>query len=204
MRFGSLTVREKLLPAEAAQTRWLCDCDCGKSCVVTSYALRKGKQVSCGCAKIKNITGKRFGSLTVIRRSDRFVEFPSKGRRYLWECRCDCGEIVYRLTEKLRPEIMSACKNCSAKAAAQTMTANAGFVEGTQICKLTSTKPNLGNSSGVRGVFFNNKTQKYRAVLEFQGKNHYLGEYSQLEDAIKARQQAEDQFFAPFLARHTE
>lgn len=203
-RFGKLTVEQKLPPREDAKTWWLCRCDCGDTCVTTSYALRSGRQKSCGCARIKDLTGQRFGTLTVERRSERFVEYPSRGKRYLWQCRCDCGQTVYRLAEKLRAGRECACKECAGKAAARLMTASAGFVEGTQLSKIAVTKPNAGSRTGVRGVFFNNRTQKYRAMLRCQGKDHYLGEYVRLEDAVKARKEAEDRYFAPLLARYSE
>jgi len=39
-------------------------------------------------------------------------------------------------------------------------------------------------------------------MLKFQGKDHYLGEYVKIEDAIKARQHAEEQYFAPLLEKY--
>lgn len=199
-RFGKLTVREKLPPLSDGRTRWLCDCDCGNSCVVNSYALRKKNQQSCGCAKIKDIIGQRFGHLIVLKRSDQYVMLSDR-KKYLWECRCDCGATVYRLSEKLKQGIQCACKTCMGKAAAIAMTENAGFVEGTQLCKLSTTKANA-NSSGIRGVFFNRRSGKWRATLKFQGKDHYLGEYIKIDDAIKARQRAEELYYTPVIERY--
>lgn len=200
-RFGKLTVREKLPPLSDGRTRWLCDCDCGNSCVVNSYALRKKNQQSCGCAKIKDIIGQRFGHLIVLKRSDQYVMLSDR-KKYLWECRCDCGATVYRLSEKLKQGIQCACKTCMGKAAAIAMTENAGFVEGTQLSKLSTTKANANSSSGVRGVFFNRRSGKWRATLKFQGLDHYLGEYIKIEDAIKARQRAEELFYTPVLEKY--
>ena len=79
------------------------------------------------------------------------------------------------------------------------MVENAGFVEGTQLNKIAHTTPLVTSRSGVRGVFFNNKTGKWRATLKFQGVSHYLGEYKDLEDAKKARWRAEEEYFDPLL-----
>lgn len=200
-RFGKLTVREKLPPLRDGRTRWLCDCDCGNSCVVNSYALRKKNQQSCGCGKVKDIAGQRFGHLIVLKRSDQYVMLSDR-KKYLWECRCDCGATVYRLSEKLKQGIQCACKTCMGKAAAITMTENAGFVEGTQLSKLSTAKANANSSSGVRGVFFNRRSGKWRATLKFQGQDHYLGEYIKIEDAIKARQRAEELYFTPVIEKY--
>lgn len=201
-RFGKLTVREKLPPLSDRRTRWLCDCDCGNSCVVNSYALRKKNQQSCGCGKIKDIVGQRFGRLIVLKRSNQYVLISNR-KKYLWECRCDCGATVYRLSEKLQQGRQCACKACMGKAAATAMTENAGFVEGTQLCKLSATKANANSSSGVRGVFFNSRSGKWRATLKFQGKDHYLGEYTKIDDAIKARQRAEELYYTPVIEKYS-
>ena len=49
-RYGHLTV---LAPAEntGGRTAWLCRCDCGRECVVTTKRLRDGHRTSCGCDK---------------------------------------------------------------------------------------------------------------------------------------------------------
>lgn len=200
-RFGKLTVREKLPPLRDRRTRWLCDCDCGNSCVVNSYTLRKKNQQSCGCGKRKDIVGQRFGYLIVLKRSDQYVILSGR-KKYLWECRCDCGATVYRLSEKLHQGKQSACKTCMGKAAANAMTEKAGFVEGTQLCKLSTTKANVNSSSGVRGVFFNRRSGKWRATLKFQGKDHYLGEYTKIDDAMKARQRAEELYYTPVIEKY--
>lgn len=201
-RFGKLYVREMLPPASDGRTRWLCDCDCGNACVVTSYALRKRNQQSCGCGKIKDVAEQRFGSLVVLKRSERYVMVSGQTRKYLWECRCDCGEIVYRLSEKLRLDKNCACKTCMGRKSVSIMTNHAGFVEGMQLSKITSAKANANSSSGVRGVRFNRRSGKWRATLRFQRKDYYLGEYANIEEAIKARQQAEERYYAPILEKY--
>ena len=200
-RFGKLTVIRKEPPQADKRTRWLCECDCGNTCVVTSYALRKGKIKSCGCGRIKDIAGVRFGKLTALERTERYVMQGGR-KKYLWKCVCDCGEIVYRLPEKLRENINHVCNKCADQIAVSAMLKKAGFVEGTQIPKITSDKPNIQNKSGVKGVFLNNKTQKWRAILRFKGVNHYLGEYKDINDAIKARRLGEEKYFEPFLEKH--
>ena len=80
-RFGKLTVQEF-----AGYGFWNCKCDCGNIKKIKGDTLRKGKAKSCGCAfglpKI-DLTGQRFGKLTVLRRSDQ--------KKYYWVCQCDCG-----------------------------------------------------------------------------------------------------------------
>ena len=79
------------------------------------------------------------------------------------------------------------------------MTANAGFVEGTQLTKLANMQPTAANTSGVRGVIWNKRTQKWRAMIVFQRKSYYLGEYREFSDAVKARKEAEEKYYQPIL-----
>lgn len=188
-------------PRKDGRTRWLCDCDCGSSCIAFSYALRKKTKVSCGCGKIKDLTGARFGRLIVLRRSSQYID-TTRGKKYLWECICDCGATVHRLSEKLRDDVNCSCRSCMERFAVTAMVNSAGFIEGTQLSKLVCTSPNTNSTSGVRGVFFNRRTGKWRASIKFQGKSRYLGEYEMIEDAIKARQRAEEQIFAPMLEKY--
>ncbi len=194
MRFGKLLVLDKAEARQDAVTRWVCQCDCGNMCVVYSYSLRHGLQKSCGCGRRKNIEGLRYGSLTAIERSDKYIEPTGHGKKFLWKCLCDCGAVVYRLPEKLRDDVYSACDKCTSEKAVAAMIQNAGFVEGTQLKKISSKKLSANNKSGVRGVFFNNRTGKWRAMLKFKGVTHYLGEYKDIEDAKKARYSAEQKY----------
>ncbi len=90
MKFNRLTV---IGPAgtDGRQHRlWECKCDCGGTTFATTSDLRHGHKKSCGCLKrvshAKDITGQRFGMLTVMKRAG-----TNKHRKALWKCKCDCG-----------------------------------------------------------------------------------------------------------------
>lgn len=50
-RFGRLVVSERSGTYKARAT-WLCQCDCGKTTIVTGHDLRSGETTSCGCYKL--------------------------------------------------------------------------------------------------------------------------------------------------------
>lgn len=54
------------------------------------------------------------------------------------------------------------------------------------------------NTSGVRGVS-RLRDGRCRAYIRFQKKLIYLGKYTMLEDAVKARRRAEDDIVKPYL-----
>lgn len=64
--------------------KWKCRCDCGKIYYSSSSDLKTRR--SCGCkTRLINLTGSKFGRLTVIGRAN-----DKKGKTY-WHCVCECG-----------------------------------------------------------------------------------------------------------------
>lgn len=202
-KFGMLTVIGQAPSTAKGQRRWVCRCDCGTEKIVMGSNLRRGTTVSCGCKHKNDLTGQRIGKLTVIGRSDKY---GSRGKRQtqLWECRCDCGEITYKATDTLTNPDISMCQNCAAKNAITKARENLGFEGGTQITKISRRKEASENFSGVRGVYFERKTGRYRARLRFRGKLYNLGSYANLEDAIKARRRGEEEIYDKFLEEYAK
>lgn len=48
-RFGRLTVIRRFGTSRQGLATWLCQCDCGRECVIGGSHLRKGNTRSCGC-----------------------------------------------------------------------------------------------------------------------------------------------------------
>ena len=119
----------------------------------------------------------------------------------LWKYRCDCGEITYKATDTLTNPDKSMCRTCAGKYAAQKARENAGYREGTQVSRIKNLTKESQNRTGVRGVYLDGKTGKYRARIKFQGKTHNLGTFTTLEDAVKERLRAEEEYFGAFLEK---
>lgn len=149
----------------------------------------------------ENLVGRRFGKLEVIARSDKR---GSRGARTvpLWECRCDCGAICYKATDTLTNPELSMCNDCVGKYAGQKMREKAGYVDGTQLSRLTSTRLISTNTSGCCGVYFDKRVGRWRARLKFKGKLMNFGSYVKYEDAVAARKQAEEEYFGELLEKY--
>ena len=68
---------------------WECKCDCGNTVHVPSGALTSGTTKTCGCSRIAGEVGKKYGNLTLIKPTSKRI-----GRKVVWECKCDCGNII--------------------------------------------------------------------------------------------------------------
>lgn len=91
------------------------------------------------------------------------------------------------------------CSDCAPLYASKKMRDCAGYVGGTQISRIANFRSESNNMTGVRGVYYSAQSGKYRARLKFQGKLLNLGSYERLEDAVKARKDAENRYFGEFL-----
>lgn len=87
--------------------KWICKCDCGKKVSVVGARLVSGHTKSCGCTSSarKDLTGKTFGSLKVIKESRRL---PGELFRS-WDCLCKCGNTVREKTSALCFGIRLSC-----------------------------------------------------------------------------------------------
>ncbi len=151
-KYGMLTVIEDMEKADSVQRRLLCRCECGNTVVVNANNLVRLHTKSCGCIKSPDISGQVFGRLTVLGRSDKRGVRGSRAVP-LWECRCECGNITYKAKDTLTNPDESMCAECAAKYAAAKARASAGYVEGTQLAKISDMTPSAANTTGVRGVY---------------------------------------------------
>jgi hypothetical protein len=94
--FGFLTVIDKETPLKG-ETLWILQCKCGKQIKKRrgDFDSNPPRQKSCGCLrkspdgwkrKPRDITGQRFGSLTIVKLSNKRIY-----NRPAWLAKCDCG-----------------------------------------------------------------------------------------------------------------
>lgn len=90
-RYGKLVVLRKTTGRDSAGcVLWECRCDCGNIKLVSTNCLNTGSVQSCGCGqnKLEDLTGRRFGRLTVI----ELDKYETKNHSTRWKCICDCGK----------------------------------------------------------------------------------------------------------------
>lgn len=114
-RFGRLTILRLAEPHEikdkAKGSHWFCLCDCGNTTVTTVQNLHGSHTQSCGCLhrerlqEYKDLTGQKFGKLTVVKMSDK----RNKSGLRLWECLCECGHTTYATSSILHTGSKISC-----------------------------------------------------------------------------------------------
>ena len=201
-RYGRLTVVAKTDRRVSDRVVWECRCDCGNTAYVTSAHLANGNTKSCGCARtgtnLLDLTGQRFGRLTVLRRTDRHM-----GHSVIWECRCDCGNTACVASTNLRKGYTKSC-GCLSSEVHQTSIHPArekrelDFIDGTDVKGLMQ-PPDKRNTSGTVGVSYDRSVRLWKAEITFKGRNYYLGSSREKEVAVAIRKEAEKQTHGKFL-----
>ncbi len=62
-----------------------------------------------------------------------------------------------------------------------------------------NTKLRQSNTSGVKGVYYDKRIGLWRAQITHNRKHHHLGNFENIEDATKARQEAAKELFGEFI-----
>lgn len=148
-----------------------------------------------------DLTGKTFGDLKVIKLSNK----RGTGNTLLWECECSCGNTTYVQGYSL---IHDHYKSCGCKHAEKRDKGLEKHIEkdakdGTRISALKAKKSSR-NTSGHKGVSWEKRSGKWHAYIGIKGKNKHLGYFDDLEDAVKARKEAEEKYHKPYIKKLEE
>ncbi|MDR1631151.1 MAG: AP2 domain-containing protein, partial [Oscillospiraceae bacterium] len=197
-RYGKLTVLRRVENDKKGKPVYLCLCDCDREKKYPSTWLAQGRVTSCGCSQgvtPVDLTNKRFGHVVALSPTNR-----RDGNAIMWKCRCDCGKLTYRSHSSLKVSgINTSCGCLQSEISTANIKKALHLVDNTCIERLQSRKPTVKSSSGVRGVYWNARDQKWRAVIGFQKKQIYLGQYDTVDEASEARKRAEKEIYEPFL-----
>jgi len=196
-RFGRLTALERLDQKCGSSYLWRCRCDCGRETKVSASALQKNGTQSCGCARLEalsrravDIRGQRFGRLTALKPLKKRM-----GGSVVWQCRCDCGRETEVSYNSLSQGNTKSC-GCLLQEN-ESLTLHLRYIDGTCVELVENHHLRKNNTSGYTGVVA--FRGRWRAQITFKRKAYNLGTYARIEDAVKARKQAEERIFGEFL-----
>lgn len=208
-RFGRLVAKEYLFDDRRNQACWRFQCDCGNEKILSYNQVKWGGTSSCGCIRREraeslhktDIAGQRFGRLVAIRPTEQRHGSGS----IVWECQCDCGSTALYTVNQLRRGSVRSCGCLYQETRSDWSGKRQDLIDETSITGLISAKhPRIDNTSGVTGVYLDRKSEKWIAYISIQRKRHHLGVFEKKEDAIKARQRAEQELHDPLIEEHWE
>lgn len=215
MVFGRLTVVKRVgnyvSPSGGKRAQWLCKCSCGNEVIVIGRNLRKGLTQSCGCLQ-KEIFAKNTNNPPTHRSTGTRLHNEWRGmkaRCYIPSCSnyeyygargikvCDEWKDNFEAfrewainngyTDNLTIDRIDVDKDYSPQ--------NCRWITFQKNCWNRDKKPRKTNTSGYPGVQWRKDTEKWRAVIQVNGKNINLGSFVEKSDAIKARKKAEENYW---------
>lgn len=220
-RFGYLTVVERaedyVSPNGYHRVQWLCQCDCGNEVVVVGNNLTKHSTESCGCLR-KNpsvIIRRKHNAYDLsgdygigyTQNGDTFcfdLEDYDKLKDYYW-FQNDAGYIIttlkkidgrqkrIRMHNFLMGEFDIDHRNNN-----KTDNRKFNLRKATVSQNIMNRPIRKDNTSGCTGIYWNKQKNKWAAKIIVNKKQIHLGFFDKLEDAVKARKEAEDKYFGEF------
>ena len=199
--FGKLLViKEASKTDKSRQKFWWCRCSCGNEKEIGGHSLRRGAIVSCGCfgksqrkksntihGKWKSAEYKTWDSMIQRCTNPNRVSYKNYGGRGIEVCIawfdferffCDMGEkpsVNYSI-ERINNDLGYYKENCRWATSSEQS-------QNTRIFKT--------NTSGMRGVSWNKRKNKWRAFISHDRQQNHLGYFDTKQLAHEARQIAE-------------
>lgn len=207
-RFGRLTVMEQVPHEKKEVTKWRCICDCGKETIVIGHSLKTGNTQSCGCLN-KETTTKTHGHTV----GGKFTPEYSSWAAMLTRCTNPNSMHYYRyggrgikVSERWLHSFETFLEDMGSRPKGRYSIErknNEGNYEPGNCFWATDRQQtrNRGlfknNKAGVKGIFFENSTEKWVASIGVDGKQLHLGRFVDIESAKEARLTAEQKYWKP-------
>ena len=231
-KFGRLTVvsrnyeyQQKLYEEKGVyKAFWNCKCDCGNEVIIYGPLLLNGNTKSCGCyakekqkiqKNTKNIHWDIKDEITIgtTRAGDKFIidtNMYEMVKDYCWRkdpngyivanSRDSTNKIIriHRLIMDVmdKPNILIDHKNWD-----KSDNRKENLRYSTKSQNNINIKRKSNNTTGYTGVT-RSKNNKYLARISFNGRRYNLGTYENIENAIKARHEAEKQLHGEWSGEH--
>ena len=205
---------------------WKCWCDCQKDIPdnekdyydIIGCNLNSGKSKSCGCLKQEAISKAKKKYNTYDLSGKYGIGYTLKGepfyfdledydkiKNYCWEYDkdqyCVSNDYNNRTTIKMHRIILGLTKRENQVDHIKHINFDNRKSELRVVDNskngMNKDKPK-NNSSGHLGVSWNKRYEKWEAHIGINNKKIYLGRYSIIEDAIKARKEAEEKYFGEY------
>lgn len=168
--YGRLTVLKRDGVSSDHHAMWLCQCSCGNLTRVIGKDLRSGHTTSCGCYNKELITnqiiGQKFNKLTVLKHIG-----TDNNRNSLWECQCDCGNVIITTAKSLKSNHKFSC-GCDTRSQGEIYVED--FLKQKQYSfQREYSFKDLKDKSFLRFDFVLFENQQILGCIEIQGSQHY-------------------------------
>lgn len=199
-RFGRLTVVKDVGSDKQGKALWECSCDCGNINIVPGVKLRNGHTRSCGCLRsiTSTIHGKQgtrvYNTWSIMLQrcnNHRNPNYHYYGGRGISVCpEWELSFVAFYKDMGDRPKGLSLDR----------INNNLGYFK--ENCRWVNAcvqsqnqRIAITNKSGIRGVSWNGRRQKWHVRIEANKIKYHIGGFATLAQAKKARMEAEQKYW---------
>lgn len=221
-KFGRLTVIERaenyIEKSGCKRVQWFCQCDCGNTTKVIGKNLKLGITKSCGCLQKDRASRAKKKYNTYDLSGEYGIGYTSKNEEFYFDLE-DYDKIKDYCWYKSGKYIGTNCRDGDSSKILLLhrliMNAEDGFVvdhknhceydnrkENLRVCSyadnLHNVKLTSRNTSGVSGVCYYSRINRWCARISVNKKVVVLGYFKNFDDAVKARKDAEKMYYGEF------
>ena len=138
----------------------------------------------------KDLTGQKFGKLTVIRLLGSDISLigrTSNEKKNIWECQCECGGIINRTTNELTSGNVKSCTQCN-------FNSNGEYLISKILKELNIEyipQKTFDTCKDIRKLPFDFYIPSYNCCIEYDGTTHYkaniYGGWNTEENVLKTQ-----------------
>ena len=210
-KIGLLTIVSKAEPyitpsTKKKSTRWLCKCECGKEKIISQFHIKRTKNPtrSCGCLQKKAVKKHGYKDTSEYsawnnmkdrcynKNHQHYDKYGGRGINVCNEWKNSFEEFIKDIGNKPSKEYTL-----------ERIDNNKGYYP--ENCKWETKskqaynrrKPK-NNSSGTVGVYYHKDSNKWQASINHNKTKYNLGYFTEKEEAIKARKEAELKYYGRY------
>lgn len=219
-KFGRLVVIERaedyILSSGRRLIQWMCICDCGNKFIVCGNSLKNGSTKSCGCFNRESIIQRNKRYNTYDLSGEYGIGYTTKGEKFYFDLEDydKIKEYCWRIDKDGFVVTTIAGTNGKSISLHRILFPDSIYVDHKEHNRFDNRKEKLrkvspsqngmnksvrsNNTSGVPGVHFDKRINKWIARIQVDGKRITLGRFDTFEKAVKARKEAEEKYFGEY------
>jgi len=222
-QFGRLTVIKRVENSKNGCSKWLCKCDCGNpnGIIVFGTGLTSSNTQSCGCLK-KERTSKAKKKYNTYDLSGEYgIGYTFKGEKFFFDLEdydkiksyCWWKDIGGYITTKINKKLIRMHRlimNCPKNMDVDHIFHNTYDNRKEFLRIVTESQNNMNvslksnNTSGVTGVSWHTRDEKWIVQINIDGKQIHLGYFDDFNEAVRIRKDAEIKYYGEYRCKEKE